>query len=68
MARVAVVVAACVGTALARAGLMPGLSAGQVPQPGDAPVLARSLVALAAIVVVGLVLSVWSVRTSRGSR
>jgi len=55
------VVAACVGTALARAGLMPGLSAGQVPQPGDAPVLARSLVGLAAIVVVGLVLSVWSV-------
>ena len=55
------VVAVCLGTALARAGLMPGLSAGQVPQPGDAPVLARSLVALVAIVVVGLVLSVWSV-------
>jgi hypothetical protein len=53
------VVAVCVGTALARAGLMPGMSAGQVPQPADAPILARSLVALAAIVVVGLVLSAW---------
>ncbi len=55
------VAAACTGTALARAGLMPGMSAGEVPQPADAPVLVRSLVALAAIVVVGLVLSVWSV-------
>jgi len=55
------VAAAGAGTALARAGLMPGMSAGEVPQPGDAPVLVRSLVALAAIVVVGLVLSVWSV-------
>ncbi len=55
------VAAACVGTALGRSGLMPGMSAGQVPQPGDAPVLARSLVALGAVVVVGMVLSVWSV-------
>ena len=54
-------VAACAGVAVARAGLMPGLSAGEVPQPGDAPVLIRNLVALAAIVVVGLVVSVWSV-------
>lgn len=54
------VVAACTGTALARAGLMPGMSAGEVPQPDDAPVLVRSLVALAVIVIVGLMLSLWS--------
>ncbi len=53
-------VAAGTGMALARAGLMPGMSAGEVPQPGDAPVLVRSLVALATVVVVGLVMSIWS--------
>jgi hypothetical protein len=53
-------VASAIGVVLARAGLMPGMSAGAVPLPGDAPILVRSLVALAAIGVSGLVISIWS--------
>ena len=52
--------ASAAGVVLARAGLLPGMSAGAVPLPGDAPVLTRSLVGLAAMVVIGLVISVWS--------
>jgi len=54
-------VASAVGVVLARAGLMPGMSAGEVPRPGDAPMLARSIVALLAVVLIGAVLSTWSV-------
>jgi len=50
-------VAALAGIMLARAGLFPGMSAGAVPLPADAPVLIRSLVALVAVVVVALVIS-----------
>ena len=37
-------VASAIGVVLARAGLMPGLFAGEVPLPADAPILVRSLV------------------------
>lgn len=53
-------VASAIGVVLARGGLMPGMSAGEVPLPGDAPILMRSLVGLAAIVAFGLVISIWS--------
>ncbi len=51
------IVAALAGTVLARLDLLPGMSAGEVPLPGDAPVLLRSLVVLLAVVVVALVTS-----------
>jgi hypothetical protein len=51
------VAAGLAATMLGRAGLMPGMSAGAVPLPGDAPVLLRSVVALAAVVVIALVIS-----------
>lgn len=54
------VIATLAGAMLARAGMLPGLSAGAVPLPEDAPVLIRSIVALVAVVVVVVVLGAWS--------
>ncbi len=47
-------VAVIIGGALGRAGLLPTMSAGVLPLPGDAPFLTRSLMVIVAMAVAGL--------------